>query len=209
MTAVLQFYAELEDIDPRIWRRLQIRTNQTFWGLHCALQDAFGWEDCHLHSFFIGGGSARLEFGLPVEGEPGDRTLPSWEQGLDEICAELPFEMLYVYDFGDDWRHHVRLEGIFPAERGGSYPRCVGGERAGPPEDVGGPYGYKEFLEALGNRRHPEHEAMREWIGREFDPEAFDPAAVVFGRPTTRLRRAGLAPPAPAVRVPSRSRRGN
>jgi hypothetical protein len=49
----------------------------------------------------------------------------------------------------------------------------VAGERACPPEDCGGPYGYAELVEALRDRKHPEHAEMREWIG-EFDPDVFD-----------------------------------
>ncbi len=42
------------------------------------------------------------------------------------------------------------------------------------PEDVGGIWGYYEFLEALRNPEHERHEEMREWIGSKFDPQEFD-----------------------------------
>ena len=52
------------------------------------------------------------------------------------------------------------------------YPRCVSGERNGPPEDVGGPVAYMEYVDALANRRHPRHKELTRWRG-QFDPEDF------------------------------------
>jgi hypothetical protein len=70
----------------------------------------------------------------------------------------------------------VVVEKVFPAERGTRYPSCIGGRRACPPEDCGGPWGYIDFLEAVKDPAHEEHESMLEWVGGEFDPTAFDPA---------------------------------
>ncbi|MCB1624075.1 MAG: plasmid pRiA4b ORF-3 family protein, partial [Pseudomonadales bacterium] len=53
-------------------------------------------------------------------------------------------------------------------------PTCVAGENACPPENVGGPHGYAQFLEILADRRHEEHEEMARWIGGVFDPKGFD-----------------------------------
>lgn len=82
----------------------------------------------------------------------------------------------YVYDFGDDWVHRVLVEKVLPADPTMTYPACVGGKRACPPEDCGGVWGYREFLTAISDPKHPDHEAMLEWVGGEFDPEAFDAA---------------------------------
>lgn len=193
MASVLQFYAVLEDIAPPIWRRLHVSERETFWGLHCALQDAFGWLDYHLHEFVLGqGGDTALHICIPDDEELGDTILPGWKQPLAPIFTSPGFEMLYLYDFGDDWHHRVRFEGCVPAAKGVRYPRCLDGERAGPPEDVGGPLGYAEFLAALADPRHPEHKDMKTWVGGDFQPERFDPAAVRFSRPLPRLRKAGL-----------------
>jgi len=83
-------------------------------------------------------------------------------------------KFLYEYDFGDGWEHELLVEKILPAEPGVGYPRCLKGKRACPPEDVGGVWGYADFLEIMRDPNHPEHEDMLEWVGGEFDPEVFD-----------------------------------
>ena len=104
--------------------------------------------------------------------------------GLSE-CAQsgerVPFE--YESDFGDAWLLQVLFEGRPPAEPGNQSPPCLEGERACPPEDVGGVWGDMDFLAALGDPENEQHVALREWIGRTFDPEAFNPA-----KATTRMR---------------------
>jgi hypothetical protein len=81
-----------------------------------------------------------------------------------------------VYDFGDNWRHDVQLEKVVPA--GVDVLVCLAGRRRCPPEDVGGPPGYADFLAAYGDPAHPEHDEMRQWAGAGFDPDQFDAAEV-------------------------------
>src|SRR4051812_38405322 len=95
-----------------------------------------------------------------------------------------PLRIGYEYDFGDSWRHEILFEGCLRAEPGRRFPLCVEGERACPPEDVGGVSGSPDFLDAVQDPAHEQHEDMREWIGGEFEPEAFDAA-----RSTERIRR--------------------
>ena len=80
----------------------------------------------------------------------------------------------YIYDYGDNWRHKVKVEKIVTLDSPIEFARCIGGENACPPEDAGGAPGYEEFLEALADPNHPEHAALKRWIGRPFDPRAFD-----------------------------------
>jgi hypothetical protein len=82
--------------------------------------------------------------------------------------------LLYCYDFGDDWNHEIALEDVIPAIPGIAYPHVVEGARSCPPEDCGGPPGYADLLKILKNPKHKEYAQMREWIGRRFNPEAFD-----------------------------------
>lgn len=92
--------------------------------------------------------------------------------------AEVGDQFEYVYDFGDGWSHVLTVEQVLPAEPGQRYPRCLFGQRACPPEDVGGPWGYEEFRAAIADPGHPEHQEFLDWAGGGFDPEAFDVVAV-------------------------------
>ena len=80
---------------------------------------------------------------------------------------------IYEYDFGDSWQHEILLEKILEPEPNVAYPRCIEGARACPPEDVGGIWGYGDFLVAISDPNHEDHDEMLEWIGGEFDPEKF------------------------------------
>jgi hypothetical protein len=194
MKEIFVFHIRLAEITPPIWRRLEIRAEQTFWHLHCAIQSAMPWDDKHLHEFKFPAGDQQILIGIPNYEEFDEGTvMASWETSLQDWFVGVPARCEYVYDFGDDWTHRVTLESRRPAESPGRYPRCTGGERKAPPEDSGGPYGYLEFLEVMSNRRHEDHERYKEWIGGSWDPEAFDPKEVVFSNPSKRLRQAGLA----------------
>ena len=153
---------------PPIWRRFVVPSDIPLKRLHNALQAVMGWTNSHLHQFEAGGvlyGTSDPELGVKCISE--SRTT------LDHVLRRPKARMTYEYDFGDGWEHDIVLEAVLPAEPGGVYPRVEAGKRACPPEDVGGIHGYAHFLEALSNPAHPEHDDLREWIGREFDPEAF------------------------------------
>jgi hypothetical protein len=194
MPEILVFHVQLEDLEPAIWRRLELRADRTFWDLHCAIQDAMPWEDLHLHEFRFPPPSTLPPIGIPDPDLPEseNREVASWKVPLEVGFAGESLSCLYVYDFGDDWRHTVTLEDRRQAHPDARYPRCTGGERSCPPEDVGGPPGYFEFLAAILNPAHPEHESYRRWIGRGWDPAEFSPDQVVFKNARTRLREAGL-----------------
>jgi hypothetical protein len=132
-----------------------------------------GWTPSHLYRFEVGD----VEYGEPdPEYELPFRSAKATP--LRKIAPAPGAMFLYEYDFGDCWQHHIVVEQVLPPEPGMSYPRCVAGKRACPPEDVGGIGGYKEFLQAIRDPEHEEHEAMLEWAGGAFDPEAFDCQAV-------------------------------
>jgi len=190
---VYQFKITLEGIKPPIWRRIQVPGTYSFWDLHVAVQDAMGWQDCHLHAFDVVDPStgARARFGIPVGGPVDiEEALPGWEHYISDFFSTENPSAGYEYDFGDGWTHKVELEKILPRQRNVGYPRCTAGKRACPPEDCGGPWRYWEFLEAVKDPGHEEHESMMERIGGEFDPEDFDPEDVEFDDPDKRWKTA-------------------
>ncbi len=194
MREIFVFHVHLEEIAPLIWRRFEIRAEGTFWHLHCAIQDAFGWKDMHLHEFQFPSGDAEARIGIPGadEFDPGEALLASWEIPLKDWFVAAPAHCTYQYDFGDDWYHAVTLEARRPAEPKMRYPRCTAGERSCPPEDAGGPGGYERFLKAMADPEHPDHQMYRDWIGGTWNPELFAPELIAFSRPSSRLRAAGL-----------------
>jgi len=185
---VLKFKVALLDLSPPIWRELEVPGDYSFWDLHVAIQDAMGWTDSHLHAFEIDDSRlGRVEVGIP-DPDGGDSVIAGWKRKLSKDFKNPGDECVYEYDFGDSWRHSVVLERTEQAVRGATYPRCVDGARNCPPEDCGGPFGYEEFLEAVNDPSHENHEAMLEWCGGSFDSEEFDPKAVQFDDPSERLK---------------------
>jgi hypothetical protein len=181
---VYQFKITLDGISPPIWRRIQVPGNYTFFDLHVAIQDAMGWLDYHLHSFTITDprSGEDVELGLPDDESIGI-ALPGWEHRISDYFTLENKKAEYAYDFGDDWKHKVVLEKILPAEPGVEYPICTAGKRACPPEDVGGIYGYMDFLDVINNPNDEQHKDMLRWAGGKFDPEHFNPKEVKFRDP--------------------------
>ncbi len=168
-------------------------TNYNFWDLHVAIQDSMGWLDYHLHQFSIKRPHAHkiAEIGIPDdEGLYDIDILPGWEIDISNYFSDIGVSALYLYDFGDGWEHDVLLEGLIIREKGTKYPRCVDGESKCPPEDCGGVYGYFDFLKAVLDPTHEEHERMIEWYGKEYDPDEFSPHSVRFDNPKRRWKRA-------------------
>jgi hypothetical protein len=168
--AVFQIKVTLMGIAPLIWRRVQTQ-DCTLADLHDLLQVTMGWEFEHLYRFIIGG----VEY--------ADLSMASDDDAQD-VCDTNLSDILpaqnrrprfnYLYDFGDQWMHQLIVEERFPPEQGAKYPICMAGQRACPPEDCGGPWGYPDFVETISNPDHRGREEMLEWVGGEFDPEKFD-----------------------------------
>ena len=166
---VFQLKITLRGSKPPIWRRMQVRGSTTLYKMHYILQDVMDWDDYHLHQFIVDG----VYYGVPDQ-EWAPEIISERRVKLEQIVSVEKDRFVYEYDFGDSWEHVIVVEKVLPAEPGVRYPVCLTGRRACPPEDVGGIWGYYDFLEAIQDPKHPEHEDMLEWIGGSFDPEAFD-----------------------------------
>jgi len=179
-----QFKITLRDIEPPIWRRIQMKDGSLD-RLHEHIQTSMGWTNSHLHQFTVDG----VLYGDPDLLLQGFENDPEIVNSLDTRLSEIipqsgsRFTFAYEYDFGDCWEHDVLFEGCLRAEKGGRYPLCLEGERACPPEDVGGTSGYLDYLETLSNPDHEQWEESSEWQG-PCRPEEFDAAVA-----TQRMRR--------------------
>jgi len=202
-TSIYQIRVTLNGSKPPIWRKLVVPSDLVLGELHEVIQIAMGWTNSHLHQFRLRDKSlkpgpqemARLfqkgvwddEFLGRMRGERvfvakvtswGD---PSELEGEDEdaftlgeVCPKVKSKLIYEYDFGDGWEHIIEVQKIVEPELGVEYPVCLGGKKACPPEDCGGIYGYYHMLDVVADPDHEEHDDLVEWLGNDFDHDAFD-----------------------------------
>lgn len=177
----------MEEVEPAVVRVLDVPAAVRLPELHELLQAALGWTNSHLHQFVVDG----VSYGMPDLDGPED------ERDESHVALrEMPRRFSYLYDFGDGWEHEVVVVGP-----GGELPGVIAGEGACPPEDVGGPYGYAEFREAIADLKHPEHEQLRSWAGSWTD--GFD-----LGTADLLVRQTAGAVPAPVRLVLELTRTG-
>ena len=141
----------MNEVEPLVLRVLDVPTGALLPEVHDLLQVAIGWTDSHLHQFVAGD----VRWGMP--------DTDAFDDERDETgvpLRALPARFTYLYDFGDGWEHEVEVIGV-----GGDRPGVVAGDGACPPEDVGGPHGYADFLGVLANPIDPEHDHLRGWAG--------------------------------------------
>lgn len=132
------------------------------------------WTNSHLHCFDFGD----HRFGMVGIEEDAEDLEDERRTRVATLLQRKGDELVYRYDYGDDWEHLVLLESVMHPDDRLRYPLCVGGRRACPPEDCGGVNGYEELLRVLASPKDPEHDTMLAWVGGYFDPESFDPNAV-------------------------------
>ena len=140
--------------------------------LHHIIQAVMPWDSGHLHQFIIGEesyGPSIKEIGC----DWGEEVLDEKKFSLNKLAPPSKFKFRYEYDFGDDWVHEMIVEKIIARDLRQSYPICIAGENAAPPDDCGGVWGYKELLEILADPENPEHKNRQRWLGKKFDPTKF------------------------------------
>src|SRR5437899_282386 len=185
----------LDDVKPAVLRRIEVPLTIRLDRLHLTLQAAIGWTNSHLYEI-----RARdVGWGVP-DPDWRDGPLDARKARLIDVLEDIEAKTLrYLYDFGDSWEHTIKIERIVDAVPGVAYPRLIEAIGRCPPEDIGGPWGYDEFLEAMANLKHGRHAEFEEWIGDAFDPNLVDsdgharalqPPAAQWSRkpPVTRKR---------------------
>lgn len=180
---IVRLKIELSDIDPSIWRRVDVPADFPLCRLHDVIQAVFDWLDYHLHRFEVGD---RI-YGAPEyedEDVGGERLYSDRNIKLGALLDRGVRRFTYRYDFGDDWEHGITVERVLDPEDGVEYPILVDGARRAPPEDCGGAPGFEAFLEAMQDEANEEHEAMMDWYGARFDPDdmALEAVEAMLGR---------------------------
>jgi hypothetical protein len=161
---------ELRHSDPLIWREVDVPTSVTLKVLHDIIQATMGWCDYHLWEFAT---EART-YGLPMHSDGAiEARSDASKVRLRDVLAPATTTIDYLYDFGDEWEHRLTVTNVRAGDAAVGYPRYIGGERNGPPEDSGGILGFYDLLAALTDPSHPDHADAAEWAG-EYNPDAID-----------------------------------
>jgi hypothetical protein len=164
---VLVLKVTLRGSKPPIWRRVEVASSITLDELHSVIQAAFAWEGYHLHVFETADGR---QYGDP---DPELDFRSEFGVRLTRV-APVGTKLRYTYDFGDNWEHVVEVDKVLPAEHAATYPRCVGGRRAAPPEDCGGIWGYQDLLERRQATPADDEDEELSMLPEDFDPSVFD-----------------------------------
>ena len=168
MTLVARLKVTLYDVEPQVLRRFDVPLKIRLSRLHEVIQAAMGWTNTHLYEFRAGGAG----WGVPDPDGFYEGPLPASKTSLLDVMEDVGTKTIhYIYDFGDNWHHVIKVEKIDDAIPGAEYPRLVRAIGACPPEDIGGVPGYADFLDAIADPAHEAHAEMLEWYGCHFDVE--------------------------------------
>ncbi|MHB8878879.1 MAG: plasmid pRiA4b ORF-3 family protein, partial [Myxococcaceae bacterium] len=169
-TSIFQLKVTLQGVQPAVWRRLLVPADIALARLRMAINEAMGWWNAHLHQFRL----RDRTFGDPSVDDTGDLEFEDERRAKLNQLVGAGQALVYEYDFGDGWDHEVLVEEAPDVDERLSYPVCIGGARACPPEDCGGTGGYENLLAQLADPSHEEHDSSLTWVGGHFDPEGFD-----------------------------------
>jgi hypothetical protein len=173
-----QLKITLKHSRPVIWRRIVVPANFKLDRLHDVIQLVMPWTNSHLHHFMVGAPHGR---DCTFYGQPNSEFAGMGSEELDEkrytiadIAPGAKAKFIYEYDFGDGWEHQIVVEKVPPPDAGFKRVICLAGANACPPDDCGGIPGYYNMIEIIADRKHPEHESIKEWLGGEWNMARFD-----------------------------------
>lgn len=174
----LKIQINLEGHD--IWRRVLVPSTYSFRHLHNIIQTVFDWQNYHLHEFDVEG-TKNNPIKIVMNDDPETLEYLNFDEfniqqerfvALEDIFPKHN-EVIYEYDFGDAWEHTITLEKVIKSKTFQATYLEGNGER--PPEDVGGTWGFEEYLRIMANKKHPGHNDMKEWAEtqkeRKLSPE--------------------------------------
>jgi len=183
----------LDDVKPAVLRRIEVPLTLRLDRLHLAIQAAMGWTNSHLYEILADG----VGWGV-IDPDGGDGPLDARKARLIDAIEDTK-TLRYLYDFGDGWDHTIKVERLIDPEPGVLYPRLIEATGRCPPEDVGGPWGYADLVDAIHNPKHERHAELNEWIADDFDPNFVD-AQWLIGEVAALAKLWSRKPPAKRTR---------
>lgn len=167
ITRIARLKITLDDVEPKVMRRIEVPLKIRLDRLHLVIQAAMGWTDSHLWGFEAGG----AHWGDASMMDFADAPLPAAKTTLLDVMEDVGAKTLhYIYDYGDNWEHTIKVERLVDADPGALYPRLIKAEGRCPPEDIGGVPGYEMYLEIVADPQHDEYDWMVECYGEPQDP---------------------------------------
>ncbi|WP_276206806.1 plasmid pRiA4b ORF-3 family protein [Thioclava sp. JM3] len=146
MTLIARLRIILYEVEPMPMRHIEVPLKIRLDRLHEVIQAAMGWTDTHLYEFRVG------DAGWGMPDQTATRTIQ------------------YVYDFGDNWAADPDRAGG-RGHPGRDLSTAAEGHRGLPARGRRRRLGFEEFLEALADPDHEQHEDMVQWSGGDFDAE--------------------------------------
>lgn len=168
MIECIELKISLEDTKPEVWRTVVVPSTMSLKKLHIVIQMAMGWESYHLFDFEIGG----VRYGEPDEYGFDTTPVKSLNSRIGKAVSGVK-TFKYVYDYGDNWVHQIKVVGKSSVPASLKLPACIGGENACPPEDCGGTFAFENLKDALADKKHPDHEEIVNWIGDDYNYQEF------------------------------------
>jgi hypothetical protein len=171
-STIAQLKITLDDVKPAVLRRFAVPFDIRLDRLHLTIQAVMGLTNSHLYE--IRARDVSWSTPYPDQDWAGD-FLDARKARLGDVLEDVGAKTLkYLYDFGDGWEHTIKIERLIDPEPGTPYPRLIEAKGCCPPEDVGGPWGYAEFLEAIADPKHERHRELKEWFADDFNPHVVD-----------------------------------
>lgn len=157
----------------KVYRQLEVPSDITLAALGEILVAAVGWEGGHLHQFIANKG--KDYYGIPKKSYGLDYDYDTRHYCIEDLLKRVGSKLSWEYDFGDSWRHTIKLVAKEKVEDGSDVKiRLTKGSGACPPEDCGGVWGYEDLLRIINDPEDEEYEDQMEWLGGSFDPDKFD-----------------------------------
>lgn len=183
---IYQFYAELSDFTPKIWRRFQVSNHITPARLCYIIQVLFEMEASHLMALEVPLESVNIFLRFEIIDEYCEdfhdphrdvRVFDATRGNLRQLGLEVGSRLNFNYDFGDDWWVMLTLEKILKDKDlpAGELPRILDGAGHGIVEDCGGPGGLEKLAKAFRKKKGADYKLYSSWLGIEdFDINSFD-----------------------------------